>query len=60
MLNHTLARRRAAAADARTLADWARRHARTRLGRFASEAFSQGVPSGRRAATEILDTLPPP
>src|SRR5205814_540023 len=33
----------AAAADTQTLADWARRRVRTRLGRFAIEAFSQGV-----------------
>ena len=40
----------AAAADARTLADWARRNVRTRLGRFAVEVFSQGV---QGAATQI-------
>jgi monoamine oxidase len=33
----------AAAADSQTLADWARGRVRTRLGRFAVEAFSQGV-----------------
>jgi monoamine oxidase len=47
----------AAAADARTLADWARRNVRTRLGRFAIEAFSQGVLACEPGEVSLLHVL---
>jgi monoamine oxidase len=47
----------AAAADARTLADWARRNARTRLGRFTIEAFSQGVLACEPGEVSLLHAL---
>ena len=47
----------AAAADARTLADWARRNVRTRLGRFAIEAFSRGVLACEAGEVSLLHVL---
>jgi monoamine oxidase len=47
----------AAAADGRTLADWARRHVRTRLGRFAIEAFSEGVLACEPGEVSLLHVL---
>jgi monoamine oxidase len=47
----------AAAADTRTLADWARRHVRTRLGRFAIELFSQGVLACEPGEVSLLHVL---
>jgi monoamine oxidase len=47
----------AAADDARTLADWARRNVRTRLGRFAVEAFSQGVLACEPGEVSLLHVL---
>src|SRR5262252_9340543 len=47
----------AAAADSRTLADWARRNVRTRLGRFAIEAFSQGVLACEPGEVSLLHVL---
>jgi monoamine oxidase len=47
----------AAAADTRTLADWARRRVRTRLGRFAIEAFSQGVLACEPGEVSLLHVL---
>jgi monoamine oxidase len=48
---------RAAAADTTTLADWARRHVRTRLGRFAIEAFSEGVLACEPGEVSLLHVL---
>ncbi len=45
------------AADSRTLADWARRNVRTRLGRFAIEAFSQGVLACEPGEVSLLHVL---
>jgi len=47
----------AAAADSRTLADWARRNVRTRLGRFAIEAFSRGVLACEPGEVSLLHVL---
>jgi len=47
----------AAAADSRTLADWARRNVRTRLGRFAVEAFSHGVLACEPGEVSLLHVL---
>ncbi len=47
----------AAAADSRTLADWARRRVRTRLGRFAIEAFCQGVLACEPGEVSLLHVL---
>ncbi len=47
----------ATAADARTLADWARRNVRTRLGRFAIEAFSRGVLACEPGEVSLLHVL---
>jgi monoamine oxidase len=47
----------AAAADAQTLADWARRHVHTRLGRFAIKAFSQGVLACEPGEVSLLHVL---
>jgi monoamine oxidase len=47
----------AAAADSRTLAEWARRNVRTRLGRFAIEAFSQGVLACEPGEVSLLHVL---
>jgi monoamine oxidase len=47
----------ATAADARTLADWARRNAGTRLGRFAIGAFSQGVLACEPGEVSLLHAL---
>jgi monoamine oxidase len=47
----------AAAADARTLADWARRNVRTRLGRFAVAAFSEGVLACEPGEVSLLHVL---
>jgi monoamine oxidase len=47
----------AAAADTQTLADWARRRVRTRLGRFAIEAFSQGVLACEPGEVSLLHVL---
>src|SRR5262252_5872013 len=47
----------AAAADSRTLADWARRNVRTRLGRFAVEAFSRGVLACEPGEVSLLHVL---
>jgi monoamine oxidase len=47
----------ATAADSRTLADWARRNARTRLGRFAIEAFSRGVLACEPGEVSLLHVL---
>ena len=47
----------AAAADSQTLADWARRRVRTRLGRFAIEAFSQGVLACEPGEVSLLHVL---
>src|SRR5215469_15936102 len=47
----------AAAADARTLADWARRNVRTRLGRFAIEVFSRGVLACEPGEVSLLHVL---
>jgi monoamine oxidase len=47
----------AAAADSRTLADWARRNVRTRLGRFAIQAFSEGVLACEPGEVSLLHTL---
>ncbi|HEV2373695.1 MAG TPA: flavin monoamine oxidase family protein [Streptosporangiaceae bacterium] len=47
----------AAAADTRTLADWARRHVRTRLGRFAVDSFSQGVLACEPGEVSLLHVL---
>jgi monoamine oxidase len=47
----------AAAADSQTLADWARRRVRTRLGRFAIEAFSQGVLACETGEVSLLHVL---
>ena len=47
----------AVAADSRTLADWARRNVRTRLGRFAVEAFSHGVLACEPGEVSLLHVL---
>jgi len=47
----------AAAADSRTLADWSRRNVRTRLGRFAIEAFSRGVLACEPGEVSLLHVL---
>ncbi len=47
----------AAAADSQTLADWARGRVRTRLGRFAVEAFSQGVLACEPGEVSLLHVL---
>ena len=47
----------AGTADARTLADWARRNASTRLGRFAIEAFSRGVLACEPGEVSLLHAL---
>ena len=47
----------AAAADSRTLADWARRNVRTRLGRFAIKAFSEGVLACEPGEVSLLHVL---
>lgn len=47
----------AAAADSRTLAEWARRNVRTRLGRFAIEAFSHGVLACEPGEVSLLHVL---
>ena len=47
----------AVAADSRTLADWARRNVRTRLGRFAIEAFSHGVLACEPGEVSLLHVL---
>jgi monoamine oxidase len=47
----------ATAADSRTLADWARRNVRTRLGRFAIEAFSRGVLACEPGEVSLLHVL---
>lgn len=47
----------AANADSRTLAEWARRNVRTRLGRFAIEAFSQGVLACEPGEVSLLHVL---
>lgn len=47
----------AAAADTRTLADWARRNVRTQLGRFAIAAFSQGVLACEPGEVSLLHVL---
>jgi monoamine oxidase len=47
----------ATAADSRTLADWARRNVRTRLGRFAIGAFSRGVLACEPAEVSLLHVL---
>ncbi|HEY6275381.1 MAG TPA: flavin monoamine oxidase family protein [Streptosporangiaceae bacterium] len=47
----------AAAADSTTLAEWARRNVRTRLGRFAVEAFSQGVLACEPGEVSLLHVL---
>ncbi len=47
----------AAAADSRTLADWARRNARTRLGRFLIEVFSRGVLACEPGEVSLLHVL---
>ena len=47
----------AAAADARTLADWARRNTSTRLGRFAIGAFCQGVLACEPSEVSLLHVL---
>lgn len=44
-------------ADSRTLADWARRNVRTRLGRFSIEAFSQGVLACEPGEVSLLHVL---
>ena len=44
-------------ADSRTLAEWARRHAGTRLARFAIEAFSQGVLACEPSEVSLLHVL---
>lgn len=44
-------------ADSRTLADWARRNVRTRLGRFAIEVFSQGVLACEPGEVSLLHVL---
>jgi monoamine oxidase len=48
---------RAAAADSRTLADWARHNVGTRLGRFAVEAFSRGVLACEPGEVSLLHVL---
>lgn len=48
---------RAAAADARTLADWARHNVRTRAGRFAIKAFSEGVLACEPGEVSLLHVL---
>ena len=48
---------RAARADSRTLADWARHNVRTRLGRFAVEAFSRGVLACEPGEVSLLHVL---
>src|SRR5215467_11722014 len=47
----------AAAADARTLADWARHNVRTRAGRFAIKAFSEGVLACEPGEVSLLHVL---
>jgi monoamine oxidase len=47
----------AAADDARTLADWARRNAGTRLARFAIGSFSQGVLACEPGEVSLLHVL---
>src|SRR5215510_1914661 len=47
----------AVASDSRTLAAWARRNVRTRLGRFAIEAFSQGVLACEPSEVSLLHVL---
>jgi monoamine oxidase len=47
----------AAAADSRTLADWARRNVRTRLGRFAIDVFSRGVLACEPGEVSLLHVL---
>lgn len=47
----------AAAADSRTLADWTRRNVRTRLGRFAIQAFSEGVLACEPGEVSLLHVL---
>jgi monoamine oxidase len=47
----------APAADSQTLAEWARRNARTRLGRFAVKAFSEGVLACEPAEVSLLHVL---
>jgi monoamine oxidase len=47
----------AAAADGRTLADWGRRNARTRIGRFTVEAFSRGVLACEPGEVSLLHAL---
>src|SRR6516225_6603025 len=47
----------AVAADAQTLADWARRRVRTRLGRFAIRAFSEGVLACEPGEVSLLHVL---
>jgi monoamine oxidase len=47
----------AAAADSRTLADWARRNVRTRMGRFAIKAFSEGVLACEPGEVSLLHVL---
>jgi len=47
----------AAAADARTLADWARHNVRTRVGRFAIKAFSEGVLACEPGEVSLLHVL---
>jgi monoamine oxidase len=43
--------------DSRTLADWAGRNVRTRLGRFAIDAFSQGVLACEPGEVSLLHVL---
>ena len=47
----------AAAADTRTFADWARRNVATRLGRFAVQAFSEGVLACEPGEVSLLHVL---
>lgn len=47
----------AATADSKTLAEWARRNVRTRLGRFAIEAFCQGVLACEPGEVSLLHVL---